>query len=173
MPRAEAIPFRTRWTARARYPSPHTFVCSAAYDLPLGPGKRFLNWAGTPGCVFGGWQLVAYVRRASGAPLTITTGNNLSIMGYPSTRANYVAGQPVHLESNPREFDPPTDSYLNPNAFAVPGSYELGSTARALDWSRGGTYKNESVSIGKRTRITERFNTMLRADMENPFNSRW
>jgi len=154
--------------------APHTLVCSAAYELPLGPGKRFLNWAGPAGRVFGGWQVVAYVRRAAGVPLTMTTGNNLSIMGYPTKRANYVAGQPIHLKSNPRDFNPAVDTYLNPKAFAIPGSYELGNTARALDWARGWTFKNESVSIGKRTRITEKLSTMLRADVENPFNFvRW
>src|SRR5207249_4001464 len=117
---------------------------------------------------------VGYVRRASGDPLTITTGNNLSALGYPNKRASFVSGQSVYSVSNPRDFDPGRDLYLNPAAFAIPGSFELGNTARVLDWARGWTNKSEAVSIGKRTAITERVGTLFRADIENPFNFvRW
>ncbi len=153
---------------------PHVFVCSLAYDLPWGPGQRFLRSSGPAGRLLGGWQVVAYLRRASGDPLAITTGNNLGALGYPNKRAHYVAGQPVHRASSPGEFDPARDLYLNPNAFAVPGSFELGNTARVLDWARGWSNKSEAVSLGKRTRITEKVSALLRADLENPFNLvRW
>ena len=154
---------------------PHDFVCSFAYELPFGPDKPFLRHGGTLGRLVGGWQIVGFVRRASGNALSISVGNNLSALGYPGKRANYVAGQPVYLQSNPRDFDPGAgDLYLNSAAFAVPSSFELGNTARVLDWARGWTNKSESASIGKRTRISERVSAMLRADVENPFNFvRW
>ena len=80
----------------------------------------------------------------------------------------------MHRVSNPRDFEPARDFYFNSAAFAVPGSYDLGNTARVLDWARGWTRKSEAVSLGKRTKITERASTLLRADMENPFNFvRW
>ncbi len=152
----------------------HDFTCSLAYDLPLGPGKRILNWTGAAGRFFGGWQIVVYARRASGDALSVTTGNNLSPLGYPGKRASLVAGQPVHLVSDSRSFDPAANLFLNPAAFSVPASFELGNTARVLDWARGWTKKSESISLGKRTRITERLGATLRADMENPFNFvRW
>lgn len=154
--------------------APHAFVCSFSYDLPFGPGKRFLPAAGFAGNVFGGWQIVAYVRRAAGDPLSVTTGNNLRALGYPNKRAHLVSGQPVHVMANPRDFDPDRDLYLNPNAFAIPGSFELGNTARVLDWARGWTSKSEAISIGKRTRVTEQVSTLFRIDVENPFNFvRW
>lgn len=162
--------------------APHLFTSSASYELPFGPGKSFLNRGGFVGRLVGGWQLVGFFRIGSGLPLVMTSQNNLAFLGFPNKRANYIGGQPVFSVSNPRDFDPrwadPTglsaDRYLNRNAFAVPAPYELGNTARTLDWARGWTLRNESVSIGKRTRITERVSTMLRADMENPFNFvRW
>ncbi len=153
---------------------PHVLVSSVAYELPFGPGKRFLTAGGAAGRLLGGWQLVAYVRRASGDALAVTTGNNLTALGYPNKRAHSAAGEPVHHLSDPRNFDPARDLYLNPAAFTIPGSFELGNTARVLDWARGWTNKSEAMSIGKRTPITEKISTMLRADMENPFNFvRW
>jgi hypothetical protein len=150
-------------------------VFSGAYDLPFGPGKSFLKSADPIlARLVGGWNIVAYVRRGSGQPLSITTGNNLSALGYPAKRGDYVGGQPVHLASNPRDFDPAVNRYLNPSAFAVPASFALGNTARELDWGRGFSQKSESVSIGKVTPITEKVRVQLRAEIVNPFNFvRW
>jgi Carboxypeptidase regulatory-like domain/TonB dependent receptor-like, beta-barrel len=154
--------------------APHAFVASFSYELPFGPGKRFLQDGGLIRHVVGGWQIVGYVRRASGNALSLTTGNNLGALGYPNKRANLVLGEPIYRTSDPREFDPARDFYLNPSAFAIPGSFELGTTARVLDWVRGWTNKSEAVSFGKRTKITERVGTLFRMDMENPFNFvRW
>jgi hypothetical protein len=151
--------------------APHAFVASFSYELPFGPGKRFLQDGGLIRHVVGGWQIVGYVRRASGNALSLTTGNNLGALGYPNKRANLVLGEPIYRTSDPREFDPARDFYLNPSAF---GSFELGTTARVLDWVRGWTNKSEAVSFGKRTKITERVGTLFRMDMENPFNFvRW
>jgi hypothetical protein len=153
---------------------PHVLVCSFSYDLPFGPGRRFLPSGSLARHLVGGWQIVAYFRRASGDALSITTGNNLGALGYPNKRANYVLGQQVYRQSDAGKFDPARDSFLNPDAFAIPGSFELGNTARVLDWARGWTNKSEALSIGKRTRINERVSTLFRADMENPFNFvRW
>jgi hypothetical protein len=154
---------------------PHVVVFSGAYDLPFGPGKRLLKSANPIVARFvGGWNIVAYVRRGSGQPLSITTGNNLSALGYPAKRADFVAGQPVHLTSNPRDFDPAVNRYLNPSAFAVPASFALGNSARELDWARGFSQKSESVSIGKVTPLTEKVRLLLRAEIVNPFNFvRW
>jgi hypothetical protein len=162
--------------------APHQFTASATYDLPFGPGKPFLTKGGVLGRLVGGWQIVGFFRAGSGLPLVITSQNNLAFLGYPNKRANYVSGQPVYSVSDRSDFDPrwadatglTADRYLNRSAFAVPGAYELGNTARTLDWARGWTLRNESVSLGKRTKLNERISTLMRADMENPFNLvRW
>lgn len=152
---------------------PHVFVASGSYELPFGPGKRYLTSNGFLKYLVGGWQIAGYCRYTSGAALTITSGNPLSALGFPNIRANYVGGD-VYVTTNPREFDPAMDVYLNRNAFAAPATFELGNTARVLDWVRGFTGKSESISLSKRTPITERFRAVLRADAQNPFNFvRW
>src|SRR4029453_10946936 len=51
----------------------HRFVTSAVYDLPFGPGRRFLNDAAL-GRVIGGWKMTAVVTLAPGFPLTPNAG---------------------------------------------------------------------------------------------------
>jgi ABC-type amino acid transport substrate-binding protein len=63
---------------------------------------------------------------------------------------------------------------LNAAAFAAPSQFQLGNTARALDWLRGFSGKSESLSLAKRIPITEKVRAVLRADAQNPFNFvRW
>lgn len=152
---------------------PHVFVASGSYELPFGPGKKFLGQNGALGRVVGGFQIAAYVRYTDGLALAITGGNGISALGYPNIRANYVGGSPYKL-TNPRDFDPMRDLYLNSTAFATPSTFALGNTARVLDWVRGFSGKSESLSLSKRIPIKERFRAVVRADATNPFNLvRW
>ena len=149
------------------------FVASATYELPFGPGKPMLSSNKALGYAVGGWQLTGYCRYADGLPLTITSTDPLSGFGYPNIRANYLGG-PVFKTTNPRDFDPAVNVYLNTAAFAAPSTFQLGNTARALDWARGFTGKSESISLAKRIPITERVRAAVRADVQNPFNFvRW
>ncbi len=152
---------------------PHVFVASGSYELPFGPGKRFLGKNGGLGRVVGGWQITAYCRYTDGSAMAITGGNGISALGYPNIRANYMGGDPYKV-TDPRAFDPARDLYLNSAAFATPSTFALGNTARVLDWIRGFSGKSESLSLAKRIPIRERLRAVLRADATNPFNFvRW
>jgi hypothetical protein len=152
---------------------PHVFVASGSYELPFGPGKKFLRQGDALGRVVGGWQITAYCRYTDGSPLAITGGNGISALGFPNIRANYVGGDPYKV-TNPRDFDPARDLYLNSAAFASPSTFALGNTARVLDWVRGFSGKSESLSLAKRIPIKERVRAVVRADATNPFNLvRW
>jgi len=49
---------------------PHTFVLSYLYELPVGPGKKYLSH-GVASKVLGGWQIGGVQRYQSGSPTTI------------------------------------------------------------------------------------------------------
>ena len=152
---------------------PHVFVASGSYELPFGPGKKFLGANAALGRVVGGWQLTAYCRYTDGLALAITGGNGISALGYPNIRANYVGGDPYKV-TDPRAFDPARDLYLNSAAFATPSTFALGNTARVLAWVRGFSGKSESLSLAKRIPIKERLKAVVRADATNPLNFvRW
>ena len=152
---------------------PHVFVATATWELPFGLGKRFLNHAGAAARALAGWQATFFCRYTDGLPLAITAGNPLAAFGYPNIRANYTGG-PVYLKTNPRDFNPSSDTYLNAAAFAAPPTFQLGNTARVLDWVRGFSQKSESVSLAKTVPLNERLRAVLRGDAQNPFNFvRW
>jgi hypothetical protein len=153
---------------------PHTFVASGSYDLPFGQGKRFLNKSRALGYVVGGWGIAGFWTVASGNPLSVIVGNNLTALGYPGKRADYVGGSPVHMVTSSGSFDWTKDRFLNPAAFTTPPSYGFGNTARVLDWSRGWTYKSESLSLRKEMKVLEKYTMLARLEAQNPFNfHRW
>ncbi len=153
---------------------PADFRVSASYDLPFGKGRKFVNSSNSVvNGIFGGWQVVMFVQRGSGSPLSIGTSAIPGSLGF-NKRANYVAGPPLTIKTNPRDFDPAVDTYINAAAFANPATYALGNTARALDWLRGFSSKSESANLSKSFKIRERFTTKFGADFTNPFNFvRW
>lgn len=73
---------------------PHTFVLSYLYELPVGPGKKFVNHGGTLGRVVGGWEIGGVQRYQSGQPLAFGCAS-----GVPSydgcIRFDRVPGQPL------------------------------------------------------------------------------
>lgn len=152
---------------------PHVFSASATYELPFGTGKRFFNRPGAMARLLGDWRATLFCRYTDGLPLTITSGNPLAALGYPSVRANYIGGS-VYGSTTRGGFDPSQDVYLNAAAFAAPATFSLGNTSRVLDWVRGFSQKSEAVSLAKSIRIRERFRGTLRAEAQNPFNFvRW
>jgi len=73
---------------------PHTFVLSYLYELPFGPGKKYLN-QGVASKIAGGWQVSAVHRYQAGSPAIINeyaTSNPYSGGNY---RFSLIPGQAV------------------------------------------------------------------------------
>jgi hypothetical protein len=152
---------------------PSTLQISANFTLPFGPGRKFLNSQSSAWrYVVGGWSLTTSERYQSGIPLSINGSGSLSALGYGQT-ANYVGGDPFKV-SNPREFNPATDRYLDSAAFRNPSAFAFGNLAPTLSWLRGFTQKYESISLSKTTPLSEKAHLELSLDAINPFNfHRW
>jgi hypothetical protein len=152
---------------------PNTLQISATYELPFGPGRRFLNGSSPlEKRIVAGWQLTTTQRYQSGAPLSLTGSNSLNAFGYFPT-ANYIGGSP-YSTCDRGNFDPATCRYLNPAAFSNPSSFAFGNTAPTLSWLRGPTQKSEALSLTKTTLVTEKVRLETGLDVVNPFNFvRW
>jgi len=84
--------------------TPHTLVLSYLYELPAGPGKKYLNH-GVGGKVLGGWQVGAVQRYQSGTP-TVFNANAESPTGTDGAfRYNILPGAPI-LAPNHGSFNP-------------------------------------------------------------------
>jgi carboxypeptidase family protein len=176
---------------------PHTFVLSYLYELPVGPGKKYLNH-GPASKVAGGWQISAIQRYQAGSPAVI---NEYATTPFPGLnyRFSLIPGQSV-FGSHPVQWTPalngswnsgcsPTNGIFQPNnpggpspvncnAFMDPsaaslasgGGYVFGNLPTAVSWWRSPGFKNEDVSLIKRTTVHEGQAVVLKFDIQNLFN---
>lgn len=75
--------------ARNNFDRTQTFVQSYVYDLPFGPGKKWMNH-GLVGNIFGGWRVTGITTLMTGTPFDIRGGSALNTPGNTQT-ANQVA----------------------------------------------------------------------------------
>lgn len=151
------------------YDTPQTWVTSVVYELPFGPGKRFATQGGALRYLTGGWSVSAIMLYRSGLPLYVWAPNTSFIFnGYQT--ANVVPGQPLTLNTDRATFNPATDRYLNPAAFAVPGQTSIGTLGRVLPNLRAFGTANEDANLTKRVTIRERITAEVRISFFNIFN---
>ena len=145
---------------------------SGLYELPIGPGKQFLNNHGVTGAIVGGWQIAGILTYQTGTPFGI--GENDNPLGTPGgfNRPNRVAG--VALKTNKTHFTgrtPSTTPYFTTNAFqSTAGTYVLGNAQRNYTELRGPGYYNEDLNLRKKFAIGERVSVQLQMDYFNALN---
>ncbi|MEW5979519.1 MAG: TonB-dependent receptor [Acidobacteriota bacterium] len=163
-----------------RFHIPHDLKVTWLYDLPFGPGGRWLQ-SGVGRYVLGGWTVSAIQRYRSGDPLSITAGNFASdALFNPGLRADIALSKDQWVigskPSNP-DVDDGTP-YLNPAAFAAPPVTDnlvplrFGNAPRYLSQIRGFASFSEDLSLIKRTDLgfREGVNLEIRIDALNIFN---
>jgi hypothetical protein len=146
------------------------FVLSIAgnYELPIGPGKRFLTTGGALGRISGGWRLGAILLFRTGSLISATQPSNLPLYA-GSQYADPVPGVPSKATWT-GTFNPATDLYLNPNAFTLAPTNQFGTGSWYLPNVFSPFYSNANISLSKSTRIRERLNAELRLETFNTLN---
>jgi hypothetical protein len=158
---------------------PQALSIAGTYQLPIGPGKRYLNH-GVVGNVAGGWTVAGVAYYTDGAPLPITNPAGTSQVPYlqsgtqnpifnGQSRPNLVPGVTTKLW-NGGKFNPYTQYYVNPAAFSDAGAYALGDAPPTLPFAPSFPSYNENLSVIKRFKIWESTNFEFRADFFNAFN---
>lgn len=167
----------------------HVFNTNFYYELPFGPGKP---WAGPKnlGRVIGGWYLGGIFSAQSGAPVTLVESGNawggapqvesvsagaiqVAPLTYSSGVHSGVAGSGgVGTTGNPATGGSGLNLFSNPAAVLSDFRPILLSVdgRNGLNTLRGLSHWNLDLSIGKKTRITERFSAVLTADLINALN---
>jgi Carboxypeptidase regulatory-like domain/TonB dependent receptor len=165
----------------------NNITVNSVYELPFGPGKRFLNGGGVWGKVVGGWQMSGIGVWHTGHPLTITM--NISPDQLPdgndqtTQRPDLVPGVPIFLPGgvqnhtlpiNPAAFAPPP---LDPTGVADAGGNCINTCGLV---SRFGNATNGLIralnvwqidlSMTKETKLTERLSMEFGAQVFNIFN---
>src|SRR2546425_1043263 len=158
---------------------PDNLVLSYQYQLPIGPGKKFVNTGGAAGKIVGGWSLAGIQQYKSGPPQFLWGGGGAWPYAGPNSfliHPNEGPGVPqksaalAHGTSDPNGLNeagaPPEIKSLSP----LP-AFTFGNGPRMYAGAlRRPGYLNEDISILKRTNITERVNLEFRTDFLNIFN---
>ena len=151
----------------------HVLTMAGVYELPIGPGKKFLNAGGTARKnLLGGWKLAMVNYYESGTPLSLSAcldqfncdpvvgnifvGNrpNLVSTHFDFNWNNYYKGQPL----------------INTAAFAPPGDWTIGNATPRFNTIRAPAYLDEDVSLSKRFFFGERFSGELTIQFFNVLN---
>jgi hypothetical protein len=145
----------------------HVVNISGVYELPIGPGKQFLNHGGiVMRNVLGGWQLSGLFTYASGLPITISAGGNDGdpfLNGF--NRANYNGGA---LKVNYNNYYKGLPVFAI-SAFSDPG-FTAGNEPRVLSNLRNPFQSNENFALAKRFFFGEHVRAELRMEYANLFN---
>ncbi len=146
---------RRNW-ARNDFDRTQTFVQSYVYDLPFGPGKKWLK-SGLVGNVFGNWKLNGVLTVMTGTPMTLTPStNNLNTPSSTQT-VNQVA--PVQILNGVG----PNSPWFSAASFAAPtGNGVFGNTGR--NFLTGPGFFNLDASLFKVFTVRERYSLELRGE---------
>jgi hypothetical protein len=125
----------------ARYDQRHRSAFSFGYELPFGPGKRWLSSGGAAAYAFGGWQVQGIVRLASGFPLSVTSTNVCMCGSFIPQRVNLVSAGNVGILD-----DPTPDRWFDKTAYVVPALGTQGTAGRNTIRAPGTQQVNFSFS---------------------------
>ena len=161
----------------------HIFKANGVWELPIGPGKRLLNFDGFLGQMFGGWQMNGIFEKRTGRPISFISGRGtlnrngrsgkntatttLTVEELKNSMGIFfdpVTGRPLIMD--PRLIGP--DGRANGQFFGHPAPGTIGTLH--LTPVSGPGYWNFDFSMIKRTRISERTNVEFRAEFFNVFN---
>jgi hypothetical protein len=165
---------KLEWAPTSGAP-PQSLKVSGTYELPIGPGKRFLNNKGVTGQILGGWQVGWITRYYSGTPFGVY--QNLSFP-YPNgggERPNRNPAVKLSTASYNRERDYflgkiSSAQIFSPNAFTSAPLFTLGNVKRNYNELRNPASYDEAANVQKHFFFGERFQGILQVDYFNLFN---
>jgi hypothetical protein len=164
---------KPEWAVSSSAP-PSFFKASGTYELPIGPGKTYLNNRGVTGQIVGGWQVGFIIDEEAGTPTGVTENGVPFPNGF--NRPDRVTSVGLKTASYKRAADYfsgkiASAQIFNTNGFvATPSQYVLGDATRNYNELRNPANYNEDVNVRKHFFFGERFQGILQVDYFNVFN---
>lgn len=165
--RANGAPYQDVYNLRADrgvggYDTPHRFVASYVYQVPLGRHGKYLNAVPIVKDVVEGWQFAGITEFQVGLPIQVT--QSFTAWGPNTQRPNMVAGQDPSLPRGDRTIA----RWFNPNAFTASPNFTLGFAPRFP--LHGPGVNNWDVSLMRDFRIFERLRMQFRGEAYSATN---
>ena len=136
----------------------HRLVVSHVYELPWGPGRRWLSGGGLLGQVVGGWQLAGITTVTTGRPFTVFLNQGVN-NGAPSW---------PNRTGDGRLDNPTVDLWFDTADFVAPPPNTYGDSGRGILYAPG--HVNFDTSLSKRFSLFGQSNAEFRWDAFNLFN---
>lgn len=144
----------------------HRFVANAAWDLPVGSGRKFLR-EGFLSKVVADFTLNVIVQGQSGLPLSISATNaSLQGLAFIALRPNLIGDAQSNASSKAER----VQQYFNTLAFQQPAPYTLGNAPRTFLNLRGPNYFTTNLSLLRDFKFSEKVKLQFRAEAFNAFN---
>lgn len=138
------------------------FTLGHIWELPFGPGRRYLsNASGFLGHLIGGWKFTGITIAQSGLPFHPTLANNAPL--------NADFGLRPDLVGDPKVSNPSRSLWFNPGAFAIPGPFRQGTAGRHI--LRGPGFFAADWALFKEFRLNETALLQFRWESFNAFNN--
>jgi hypothetical protein len=146
------------WHGPSGFDTRHRAVISYVYELPWGPGRKFMANGGVLGAIVGGWQLSGITTLTTGRPFSVSlqTGVNNGAPSWPN-----------RIGSGKLD-DPTVDLWFNTADFVAPPANTYGDAGRGILYAPG--HVNFDTSLSKRFTVFGRSNAEFRWDAFNLFN---
>jgi hypothetical protein len=162
---ATPIDFTDSW-GRAGFDRTHNYASTVIYDLPIGPGRRWLT-DGLAGKVLGGWQISTLFVAQSGVPLSITVSTTPLNTPGNSAYADQIGTERIIGGLGPGKL------YFDPTAYAQPVAGTQGNMSRNSGPEGPGFWQLDGA-LFKRFQISGSKYAEFRVDAYNVTNSvRW
>jgi hypothetical protein len=140
----------------------HNLSASVVYDLPWGPGRRWMS-SGWAGKIAGGWEVSTLTTVRSGPMYGVTTQTNTcQCFSAGAQRANLLKDPALAADQRS------VQRWFDITAFSQPGNYLFGTAGRAVGRAPGATTVN--LALMKNFQPVERVRIQLRGESFNAFN---
>lgn len=143
----------------------HTITSSWIYQLPFGPGQRYLN-SGAASRILGGWEMSGIWTARTGRMLTVTISRSSGAVpdgNNANQRPNIVPGVSIYPAGGPT-----FAQWLNPAAFVIPANGTWGNAGRAIAVGPG--LVQIDFALQKSIPIAERKSMVFRIESFNIVN---
>ncbi len=150
---------------------------SGTYELPIGPGKSFLNNKGVTGQILGGIQVGFILQYYGGTPVNQLLEQNSNPLGCAGcfnrpnvatgvSRKTLGYGHPSFVNNSGQS----TNTVFTTNAFVATGAFELGNAVRNYTELRNPAYYDEDINASKKFALGEKVSLSLQMTYFNIFN---
>ena len=156
---------KAEWTVDGS-DSPQALNIAGTYELPIVPGRKFLNKPTLVNKMLGGWQFSPLLTYASGNPQSLSVDNG-NALGNGFNRPNMTTGAQMDVNYNNVYKGLPV---FNIGAFSNPGVFTPGNTPRNLASLRSPAGLNENMALAKSFPIGEHVKAKFEIEYFNVFN---